>query len=824
MIASSEKQPVIQTKGSREFLGRTNPNRPLPIFHLGKMGLGDPAQACELGQTQRRIIPVHPQHRAGVRPGLHVLPPPGTRNIHRFVIVRNLNRSIDLPQSLHNGLCSNPTHLYPNTGLFHGYQHSTPRYLSFPQKVTLVKRHSRAPAAVAAILFIALANLLSSCNLAPLIGNPASAIQSFSVDASNNPSLSQDTTAQISGNNIYITLPYSTVQAQTPLTPTVQLAPGYTLSPSGAFAFEDGMTITAIKTATSQTTTYRLHVAVSTETAPTPGAFSAIVSYVVKASSNPALGADADAVIIGTNVYIQLPYQVVSGGAPLTPTVVMAPGYTISPSGTYVLNNNMTLAVTQTSNGQMYNYVLHVSATPSSQYAGSSSLIQSFVVTAALNPSLTTDATAIINGSNLYISLPYADVTQGVKLTPTVTLQSGYTISPSGSYAMSDGMTLTITQTATAAIANYTLHVGTSAASMAFLNLATPFYYDSSGTKQTLSSSNYSLSYNPSNNTYTLTLNTDSFTNFAPYYGQDTQAVLARPIGFGTVETPYNATVTGASSGIAGATPPYTITVKSADGTVTNTYTVDVVRTPSAWIGISSASVNVTNVYDYTDTPGWGSSLPNWQGQSSGLGGANNQQVFWNGGSYGTACGGTQYTFSPNSGANTNATNAALGASDSGAIVATPSALSLPTNLTLSASASYPALSSPGVVSTRTGSFSVSSPYTTITAGGQGCGIVTNSSGTANASPSLTVYLTRTYTSAGYVVPTSFSINVPLAITIQSVTGVTDLASYSITAGSTDNTITLTMGATTARLAGAVASIQCKAENGNTQTLYVDVQ
>ena len=354
------------------------------------------------------------------------------------------------------------------------------------------------------ILAAATGLLFAACNLAPVLGiQPANPIQSFAVNSANNPSVPTSAQAFVDGTDIYITLPYGPVQTQTPLTPTVQLAPGYSMTPQGSFAFVNGMTLNVMKTGTAQTTSYHLHVAVSTETAPAAGAFSAVVSFVVQASKNPSLSTDSAAVIIGTNLYITLPYAVVSAGTPLTPTVAMAPGYTMSPSPTtaFPMTDGMTLAITDTATGQMYNYILHVSAAPSSQYGGSSSLIQSFVVTAAQNPTLSTDSVAIINGSNVYISLPYADVANGVKLTPTVTLQTGYTISPSGTYAMTDGMTLVITQTATAAIANYTLHVGTSAASMAFLNLSAPFYYDTTGTKQTLSSSTYSLAFNPTTNT-----------------------------------------------------------------------------------------------------------------------------------------------------------------------------------------------------------------------------------------------------------------------------------------------------------------------------------
>jgi len=679
--------------------------------------------------------------------------------------------------------------------------------------------------------------LLPSCNLAQLFGlQAAPALQAYAVQASNNPSLASDATGLIEGTDIYLSLPYGPVTGGTPLTPTVKLASGYSISPSGAYAIRDGMTLTVTQDSSAQTTSYRLHVSEIPSTTPSAGPASAIASFAFSAAANPGvLSADANGVVYGTNVYVTLPYVVVSemqgGTVKLSSTVSLQSPYTLtSPAaGTpYAYTDGMTLDVTDTATQQSYNYILHISATPNAQFSGSSSLVLSYSVTHALNPAtIPADSDAVINGTNIYLTLPLAVVENHTTLTPAVALASGYSISSpsSSSYPLSDGMTLVITQATTGAFTDYTLHVGTSAASMAFLQLASPFYYDASGTKQELSSSQYNLAFDATSETYTLTLDTDAFSGEMPSMAAYVQSVVtSRPVGFATVSTPYNATVTGASAAQSGAVSPYTITVKSADATVTNTYTVTVVRTPSAWIGVSSASVAVENAYNYTDTPSWGASLSNWQGQSSGLAGTSNQQVYWNGGVYGGACSGGQYTFSPNSAANTNATNAAVGASDSGAIVATPSVLSLPTNLTLSASSSYPALASPGVVSTRTGSFSVTSPYSTLMEGGQGCGIVTTGSGTANASPSLTVYLGRTYTSAGYVVPTSFTVNIPLAITIESVTGITDLASYTITAGSTDNTVSLTMGPDTARISGSVAAIACEAESGATLTLYVTVQ
>ena len=691
---------------------------------------------------------------------------------------------------------------------------------------------------------------LQSCNIAKILNgtgltkiNATAPLQTYSLTKAANKALSSTVSSEIQGTDIYVTLPYSIVNDNTPLTPAVKLAPGYSITPSGSYVLKDGMTLNLTKQGTSQSTKYTLHVSVTPGTAPPPPPTSAISSFELKTSNNPDLSTNANAVIIGTNLYLSLPYAVVSGKTPLTPTITMNPGFTISsPTGTYPIINGMTLAVVQTSSGQKYNYVIHLSAQPSAQYAGGSSLVQSFVVTSAQNPSLKSDSTAIISGSNIYISLPLNDVTNGVKITPTVTLAPGYTITPNGSYAMSDGMKLTITQTSTAAITNYTLHVGTNAASMAFFNLAAPFYYDSGGNKISLSSSQYQLQYNTTNSTYTLTLNTDAFPSFAPYYATDTQAILGQNIGFGTVNTPYNATVTGANSAIAGAATPYTVTVKSSDGTVDNTFTIDATRTKSSYIGVSGASANATYVYNYTDTPSWTSSYSAWLGQGA-VDGATNNTAYLAGGTTSTGCSETVqngttwgsetiYHFAP-SGSNQANINGALGNSDSGKLTSGSTSANLGTNPTITLSASYGNLgnSSDG---TRTGTFSVS---TTVTAdyykakkpaGGAACSNIHSytspnsvSTNTYSTTPSLTVALTRSYSPAGYIAPTRFTVDIPKGISIVSVTKIADVASTSSTVSGNNNVVTINMGATTSKLVGALAGIVAQAESGAEQTIYV---
>ena len=633
----------------------------------------------------------------------------------------------------------------------------------------------RITARIALTLAASLALGLSSCSIAKLLGlSPTPAIQAFSISAAKNASVvKSDASATISGTDIYLTVPYSLYQSEAPVTPTVTLAPGFSLKPSSPFSLTDGMTIKAVKSSNSEVDSYTLHLAVTPQTAPHPTAFSAISSYAEKASVNTALSSDAAAVISGTDIYLTLPYAVVAGKTSLTPTVTTVSGYSlVSPTGSYVPTDGLILAVKNDSTGQNYNYTLHVNATPNELFAGSASLVNSFVVTSAVNPSLSADATALVNGSNIYITLPSSVVQAGTLLTPTVSLAPGYTISPAASYAFTDGMHLVLTQTATAAITDYTLHVGSSAASLAFLKLASPFYYDAGGTKITLSPSEYTLEFNASTNTYTLSLNTDNFASFAPYYASQTQAILSRNIGFSTVDTPYNATVTGSSSAIGGAAAPYTITVRSADGATTDTYTVKVVRTKSSWIGVSSATGTAQYAYGYTDlTSGldsgwynsWMNSGPIAFTSPAGVYTTSNSTtpstVFFCASCYGyTNQGYTNYQNSGNSISVSNTNGLNLG---SGTTAATPHLLTVPTSLVIPLSASYAALG-------NVGQGTVGEPYaingTAYEWGGQ-LGVSHYSlSGTAQ------VDVTRYYNSPGYQVPTQITINIPLAVTVVSVT------------------------------------------------------
>jgi hypothetical protein len=231
--------------------------------------------------------------------------------------------------------------------------------------------------------------------------------------------------------------------------------------------------------------------------------------------------------------------------------------------------------------------------------SGGSSLITSYGFLASNNPSLTQDATATITAPDVYVILPYSVIQAQTPLTPTVTLASGYSISPSGSYVPTDGMTLVLTNTSDQSIHNYKLHVSVDPNSIAFLQLGSPFYYDSSGNKQTLKSSQYTLSLATLTNTYTLLLNTDNFT--LPYVVNAVQNIVtSRPIGFSTANVPYGSFTTNLSAALGGTVCPYSVTVQSPNKSITNTFTIQAARTKSNIVQLTDVSATIAYIYAYT--------------------------------------------------------------------------------------------------------------------------------------------------------------------------------------------------------------------------------
>jgi len=282
-----------------------------------------------------------------------------------------------------------------------------------------------------------------------------SVITSFVLKKAANSALSSDITATVTPSTVSVVIPYSV--ANTPLTPTVTLASSTdSFSPASSFVLRNNTILTVTDSATSQRYSYTLHVSIDPSTVPA-STQNLIASFLIEKANNPAITQDIDATVNTTTVSLVLPYS--DTQLSLLPTVSFSSsGYTLSPSGSFVMRNGTPLYVIDSSTNQTYTYTLQVSIDPSTVPAVS--LISSFVLQASQNSALTSDATAVVSGTDIYLTLPYTVVKSSTPLTPTVSfISSDYTITPSTAYAMTNGMTLTLTQLSTGKTYQYTLNV-----------------------------------------------------------------------------------------------------------------------------------------------------------------------------------------------------------------------------------------------------------------------------------------------------------------------------------------------------------------------------
>jgi len=316
-----------------------------------------------------------------------------------------------------------------------------------------VKLFLRAACAIA--FTTALSLTLFSCDLSAIFGKNSQYITGFVLKAKDNPGLSSDIAAAINGTDINLVLPYLYAVDGAAITPTVSLSANASVSPSGSYVAKDGMNLVVTKGGTNYTYTVNTGVDPSTLTATPP-----LQAYSVDQAQNGSLSRDYHAVIYGNGVYLTLPYSLITSGLAITPTVGLQSGYTISPSGSYTPADLMTLNVTNSATSALTQYTLHVAADPATSPALPP--LQTFTYTAALNPTLSSDIQAAVSGLDVYITLPYQTLETQQPLTPTVTLESHYTITPSGSYVPIDGMTLALVNSQTLTTTSYTLHVAVS--------------------------------------------------------------------------------------------------------------------------------------------------------------------------------------------------------------------------------------------------------------------------------------------------------------------------------------------------------------------------
>ena len=153
-----------------------------------------------------------------------------------------------------------------------------------------------------------------------------------------------------------------------------------------------------------------------------------ILTFNLGNSSTPIVG-----VVNSSNhtVALTVPYGIAVTS--LTPTITLSFGATISPSGAQDFTNPVTYTVTAMDGTTTQEYVVTVSTAPNTE-----AHISTFNFTTPL-------AAGIVYNSNHTVALTVPYGTTVTSLTPTITLSSGATISPSGAQDFTNPVTYTVT-------------------------------------------------------------------------------------------------------------------------------------------------------------------------------------------------------------------------------------------------------------------------------------------------------------------------------------------------------------------------------------------
>jgi hypothetical protein len=238
----------------------------------------------------------------------------------------------------------------------------------------------------------------------------AKEITSYAFLAADNPSLTADVTATITGTNISATVPYGTDVTKLVATFGVtgaMIAVNGTPQVSGTTANDFTAPVIYTVTAADQSVkNYAVTISVATSTA------KELTSYSFLAADNPGLAADVDATINGTAITATVPF-----GTKLTALVAtfettgksVAVGATAQVSG--VTPNNFTAPVSYVvtaADGSTKTYTVTVTVA-----MNTAKTITSFQFLTVHNAGLTANVTATITGTNIAATVPFGtDVTK----------------------------------------------------------------------------------------------------------------------------------------------------------------------------------------------------------------------------------------------------------------------------------------------------------------------------------------------------------------------------------------------------------------------------
>ncbi|MDR1947906.1 MAG: DUF5018 domain-containing protein, partial [Spirochaetaceae bacterium] len=213
----------------------------------------------------------------------------------------------------------------------------------------------------------------------------------------------------ITGTAIAVTLPYGT--SVTSLTPTVTVSTGASYSPTTAQDFSSAKTYTV--TAEDGTTTKDYTVTVTVAKNPAKD----ITDFKIGTASGT---------ITGTAIAVTVPYG--TGVTSLTPTVTVSTGASYSPTGAQNFSSAKTYTVTA-QDGTTKDYTVTVTVAKNSAKD-----ITAFKIGTA---------SGTISGTTIAVTVPYG--TSRTSLTPTVTVSTGASYSPTGAQNFSSAKTYTVT-------------------------------------------------------------------------------------------------------------------------------------------------------------------------------------------------------------------------------------------------------------------------------------------------------------------------------------------------------------------------------------------
>lgn len=308
-----------------------------------------------------------------------------------------------------------------------------------------------------------------------------------------------------------------------------------------------------------------------------------IESFTFHAADNPDLDDDYTTLVADSGVITAfLPATVVASGAELEARVTLSEGAKISPNPQIArpYTSPVTFTVTSFDKSETIEYQVR----PQSREAAVGAQITSFLLDSghAENTELRSDISAEVSGTTVFVQLPYQLMQQdSLLLEPSLSISDGAIVTPTGPQDFKTDLSYTVTG-ADGSATIYAVDTAVDPNTMTFLDLSDPFYVDASNVRTAFTIDDLITS----TNARTVSVQPSVW-----------DVIDGRKVGFFDYSGPYNGTV-NFEPVVLGETPPYTITVTSANGEWSQDYTIDLDRvTPSA-TGLKGARMYVRTYWD----------------------------------------------------------------------------------------------------------------------------------------------------------------------------------------------------------------------------------